>query len=327
MEKNGHVLLIAVGGIGFRHFQALLNCESNFELYVVDISNDALRHAKEYAEEHGNGRQIHYYCSVSEIGQAMCFQIAIIATSSFVRRKVFEELITHCEVNTVIFEKVLFPKLKDYEEVGMLLKKHGIAAYVNCARRVQYVYQMLRKETNCSKWLHAEIRGADWGMACNAIHMVDLFAYLSPVKSECITCSGTLLENQIYDSKRKGYIEFYGKLTGKIGERTTYLIECDHGVALTSIELFTDTAYYCIDESNGWMTIQSLDSGEIIKKHFSLIYISQTTTQVVDALLKTQTTELTSYEESVKYHRPILREFLKKKNKILGRDDEVCPIT
>lgn len=326
MTKD-NVLLVAVGGIGFRHFQALLNCESEFELHVVDISEDAVNRAKSYGEEQNSGKQVHYYGSVSALAPQLNIQIAIIATSSLARRTVFEELVSRCNVKTVIFEKVLFPRLKDYEEVGSLLKENNIAAYVNCVRRVQNVYQELRKEIRCSERLCAQIKGGDWGLACNAIHMVDLFAYLSPIEFEYITCNGSLLENQIYNSKRNGYIEFYGKLTGKIGDRTTYLLECSHGKASILIELFTDSAYYCIDESNGLMTIQSLDSGKFTEKHFLTSYVSQTTTKIVDTILKTGTSELTGYAESVKFHKPILREILHKKNEILGRDDKVCPIT
>ena len=45
MNKE-NVLLIAVGGIGFRHFQALINCQSDFVLYVVDVSREALEQAR-----------------------------------------------------------------------------------------------------------------------------------------------------------------------------------------------------------------------------------------------------------------------------------------
>lgn len=325
--KTGSILLVAVGGIGFRHFQALLNCQSDFELHVVDTSIDAVNRARTYAGEQQSRKQIHYYHAVSELKPAMHFQIAIIATSSLVRRAIFEELITHCKVQTVIFEKVLFPELKDYEEVGELLQKNSISAYVNCARRVQDIYQELCKETRHSKWLHAQIVGADWGMACNAIHMVDLFAYLSSAAVEHITCSGVLLENQIYDSKRKGYIEFYGKLIGKIGEKTTYRIECSHGKAAPTIELFTEKAYYCINEADGCITKQALESGEFEEKYFRLTYVSQTTTQVVEMLLRKQPVELTSYEESAKLHIPVFKEFLKRRNQILGREEEICPIT
>ena len=70
---TANVLLIAVGGIGFRHFQALLNCESDFELHVIDINTDTIERAKAYAAEQVNHKTIHYYASVGELEKASCF--------------------------------------------------------------------------------------------------------------------------------------------------------------------------------------------------------------------------------------------------------------
>ena len=326
MNKE-NVLLIAVGGIGFRHFQALMNCQSDFVLYVVDVSREALEQARSYAEEQKSQRWIRYYSTVSEIESSVCFRIAIIATSSLVRRSVFEELITGFPVETIIFEKVLFPKVEDYDAVERLLEENHVVAYVNCPRRLLDIYRNLREKVCLSGKLHAQIKGNNWGLACNSIHMLDLFAYLSASDPEYVTCSGSLLEDSIYDSKRKGYIEFYGKLTGKIGEKTTYLIECGHGEPSSLIELFTDTTYFCIDEGNGLLTAQELNSGELVKQNFRLSYVSQTTTQVIDRLLSGQEIGLTRYEESKLLHIPILREFIRKRNEIRGKEDELCPIT
>jgi len=325
--KKDNVLIVAVGGIGFRHFQALLNCQSDFDLHVVDVDYEAIERARAYAEEQAHGRTVYYYASVNEIIPSMHFEVAIIATSSLVRRTVFEELIARCTVRTVIFEKFLFPCLNDYSEVGNRLRQKNIAAYVNCARRVQNLYLELRQELHHAKWLHVQVRGSNWGLACNGIHMVDLAAWLSPGGVEPITCNGALLENKIYDSKRKGYIEFYGKLTGRIGENTTYLLECDHGQAEGLIELFTDTSYYSINESEGSMIAQSINSGDPVVRKFELSFVSQTSTQIIDRLLRGHPIELTSYEDSARLHVPVLQEFLKKQNIIQGSESEICPIT
>lgn len=324
---KGNVLLIAVGGIGFRHFQALLNCKSDFDLHVVDVSNDAVQRARDYANDQKAKRAIHYYASVAEVPQGTGFQIAIIATSSLPRRAVFEGLTARCEVQSVIFEKVLFPRLEDYEAVGAILRAKHISAYVNCARRVSDFYMALREKTRRAKWIFAQARGSDWGLACNGIHMIDLVAYLSPTGIGDVACNGSLLENHIYDSKRKGYIEFYGRLTGKLGEKATYLMECSHGREPLVIELFTDTAYYCINESQGLMTVQDLDTGDLTVRHFQSLLVSQSTTRIVDRLLCGQAIELTGYQDSARLHVPLLREFLKKKNEIQGSESELCPIT
>ena len=326
MEKD-HVLLVAVGGIGFRHFQALLNCRSDFELHVVDVSEAAIERAKTYEKEQKNRKLIHYYTAISEIEPSLYFRLAIIATSSLVRREVFEELVKGHPVETVLFEKVLFPKVRDYAEVGAILKEKHIAAYVNCARRVQSIYRKLREDLGGARLIQAQIRGGNWGLACNSIHMIDLFAYLSGADTQFVTCNSALLENRIYDSKRRGYIEFYGKLAGRIGENTTYLIECNHSEAPNLIELFTDTDYYCIDEAGGQITVQSLNSGELTEHHFQMSYVSRTTSEIADGLLRGEPVELTRFEESARLHIPLLKEFLNKRNEIQGKEDEICPVT
>lgn len=328
MEKaKNKVLLVAVGGIGFRHFQALLTCKSDFELHVVDVSIAAIERAKEYAEGQTHDKIIYYHASVSELEETSLFQLAIIATSSLQRREVFEEITARCIVQTLIFEKVLFPSIDDYEKVERLLKEKHITAYVNCTRRVQPVYKSLHEELLHAKSLCAHVKGSNWGLACNSIHMIDLFAYLISANLERVSCNGSLLEKKIFNSKRKGYIEFYGKMTGSIGDNISYLIECDHGEAELVIELTTESDHYSINESDGVMIKRHLHGGKPIEQHFEFLLVSQVTAYVADKLLQGKPVGLVSYEDSAKLHLPILRELLKTQNEILKSESTVCPIT
>lgn len=324
-----NVLLVALGNIGFRHFQALLNCHSAFELHVVDISDDAVAQAKAYAADHANGRVIHYYASLAEITSLTAFHTAIIATSSLPRRAVFEALVSLHTVKNVIFEKVLFPRIEDYSAVSLLLEKKGVTAYVNCVRRVSASYAALREELTGAKNFFFSMRGGDWGLACNGIHMVDLFSFLagSPQNSP-VFCSGILLEDRLFQSKRPGYVEFYGKVVGSLGEKAFFSIECSHGPSPAEIEIYTDTTYYCIHEAEGTVLSQQLDSaGSAVRGPLDLPLISHSTTQVVDRLFSGQPSGLTEYKESVKLHLALLREFIKKRNALLGTEDDLCPIT
>lgn len=326
--KSNQVLLIAVGNIGFRHFQALLNCRSAFTLHVVDINNTAVAHAKAYAADHANDREIHYYASLAEIPPQVAFHTAIIATSSLPRRAILEELVSLHTVKNVIFEKVLFPRVEDYSAVDLLLDKMGITAYVNCVRRMSVSYAALRDELAGAKNLFFSIRGGDWGLACNCIHIVDLFAFLAGTSQDApVLCSGTLLEDELFQSKRPGYIEFYGRLVGKLGERALFSIECGHGPIPQEIEIHTDTAYYCIREADGTILSQQLDGAAASMRSLDLPLVSQATTQAVDRLFEGLPAGLTNYKESTKLHLAVLREFIKKRNALLKTEDDLCPIT
>lgn len=323
-----NVLLIAVGNIGFRHFQALLNCRSTFALHVVDLDAAAIERAKTYAADNANGRTIRYYASLTEIAAPTTFHTAIIATSSLPRRAVFEELISLHTVKNIIFEKVLFPHIEDYPTVESLLNGAGISAYVNCGRRTMDTYIALREELRDKHPLFFSLRGGDWGLACNGIHIIDLFAFLAGMKDYSVSCSGALLEDKLFESKRPGYIEFYGKLVGRLGKDTCFSIECTHGQTEAEIEIYTETTYYRIYEAGGTIMSQALDgSAPVNISHVSLPPVSQITNQVVDRLFNGEPAGLTCYQESAQLHVAILREFIKKRNMLLGKEEDLCPIT
>lgn len=326
--SQSNVLLIAVGGIGFRHFQALLNCRSDFALYVVDISAEALAKAKAYADEQRTPRSIYYVSSVADLDETLCFNLAILATSSLPRKEVFKTLVSRHEVHQVIFEKVLFPRLDDYEETAKLLKKYQIQAYVNCSRRAIEFYQSLKEELRTATRLEAVVSGDNWGLACNSIHLLDLFDFLAGTDGQNVFCDGSFLEDKIFESKRSGYIEFYGRLVGTIGDKVTYSIACGHGNEPRIIELRTDTSCYRIDESAGCMAVSSIGGNVPTEERpFQFPYTSQLTDKIVDRLLSGQPVGLSTYEESCRLHIPLLREFQAKQAKILGEECDLCPIT
>lgn len=68
-------------------------------------------------------------------------------------------------------------------------------------------------------------------------------------------------------------------------------------------------------------------AGGISFRHFQVALVSQTTICVVDDLLNGKRIDLTSYEESIQYHIPLLQAFLKKQNKLRGAESEICLIT
>ena len=326
--KDCNILLVAVGGIGFRHFQALLNCQSGFALYVVDVNREALERARVYADQQVHNKTVYYLTSVAEIEQNTAFKVAIIATSSLPRKEVFLSVIDHHSVETVIFEKVLFPRLNDYAEVAELLQSHHINAYVNCIRRTAELYELLREQLRNSDCITASARGSNWGLACNSVHMLDLFDFLASTDAKNIICSGAKLEDVLFQSKRNGYVEFFGALTGTIGDRVSFSIECDQGDRPLQIQLDTDTQQYKIDEGCGNVTVLSADGfAQSYHLEDGALLVSQTTTKIVDRILRGESAGLTTFEDSCRLHLPILKEFIKKQNQILGKDEDLCPIT
>ena len=324
MKKS--VLLIGLGGIGFRHFQAILNCKEEFDLYVVDISNEAIKRAHDYAGSISYNASVHYYLSIDDI-PSMHFNVAFIATASIQRRSIFENIIKKHLIDNVIFEKFLFPTFEDYEVVERVLNEKKIKAFVDCPARMYSFYHSIKAENKDCKYFIACMKGSNWGLACNAIHLIDQVAFMSDADTKNIDCIG-ILEDKIFESKRKGYIEFFGKLIGDIDKKCKFIIECDHMDNELSFEFVTDKAYYYINEVKGlFIKVDLINNNQITIDKIDVPYVSQLTNINIDCLLSGKKIDLPSYSESKPLHESLLKVFIAHMNKVSGKISKSCPIT
>lgn len=321
--ENYNIVLIGLGGFGFRHFQALMNLNLKSNITIVDLDNNKLEKAKEYFQSMSN-QKITIRC----IQDIECYtddtDLAIISTSSKNRRKVIEQLINVVKVKYMILEKVLFPCLDDYFFIDGLLYKQEVLAWVNCPRRMYCAYEDLRKLTIECKNVNVAISGSNWGLGCNAIHMIDFIDFISGERDGDILCDGSLLDNMIIDSKRSGYIEFTGMLLGSLGSSVSYLIESTiSGESSRKINIFADQHMFVLDESNNFLYDGS--------KYHNIVlpFQSKLTNVVAEDLLINGTCKLTPYKRSMNLHLPLVKAFLKKYNESKNEKKEglLCPIT
>ena len=321
---NKSVVLIGVGGIGYRHFQSLLNYESKLDISVIDLDGNALEQAKRYElEKKNNNINVEYYKSISNIPHKI--SIAIIATSSLVRRKVFEELLEVAEIKFIVFEKFLFPKVEDYEYVKNKLSERGIKAYVNCPCRMYPGYIDLKKEIKNEGHLDVLVSGSNWGIACNAIHTIDVVGFLVDSYGKLFTDS-FLLDDEIQDSKRKGYVDFTGRLVCQLSDKANIVFDSEKsGDACCKIAIYTKNKIYTISETE--QTIAVFEDGKIEKKPFPILFQSCLTEKIVYELLNTRSCSLTRFENSMQWHVSLLEAFQKKYSSIQGVQKDICPIT
>lgn len=324
------IAVIGAGGIGFRHTQALLNIALDTALYVVDISDDALVRVRDYAaqtEQNPHIKELHTLHDLSELPGTV--DLAVIATTSGIRRKLTERLLHEKKVRFLLLEKVLFPRLEDYDAVGALLKETGTAAYVNCGRRAYPSYQALRRQILTEGKAHFTLTGSNWGLACNAIHEIDLFAYLTGADCKSFRCDGTLLDNTLLESKRGGYLEFSGILSGSF-DRGSFFIQCDQRdtePASSILQIRTDRSCYLIDEDRGIIEVSPLSGGALEQRPFECLYISQITNHIAEELLTKEVAVSPSFEDSAALHRAMLKAFLDKQAEITGEESDTCSIT
>lgn len=314
-----NIVVIGVGVLGKRHLQSIMNSKYDMKIYCIDPYEHAL---DGFLEENKNeNKEVFFSTNIDIVPKEVDF--ALFSMSSSGRREMFERLIERAAVKYVVFEKVLFQKAEDYYIVEKKLKEHNIKAWVNCSRRVQDFWMDLKSEMDIAETFECHVTGGRWGMACNAIHMLDAIAYLAGCDD--IILLDLNLKNEIVESKRKGYKEFFGTVSGKCGKCNNFSISCYDTDLPRIIDIITPDNRYKINEAKGECSKTTID-GQVIETNYIVKLQSQLTETYIESLFETGELALVSFEESMKIHlsliEPLTDFFVRN-----GMEERLCPIT
>lgn len=315
------ILLAGAGNIGSRHLQGATKSHNDLDIWVYDLSEDALKVSKERFEQMPeNGQKTtHYVTSLDSVPSNI--DVAIVASGSKPRASIVKSILSVKDVKYMVLEKFLFGKVSEYDEIGKLLKTKGVKAWVNCPYRMFEGYNQLKKILDYNNPLVATFgKGGNWGLCCNAIHYIDIFLYLS--NSEDYISDLSQLEHQVIDSKRPGYVELIGDYTIRTpkGDELTLQTSLE-GDFEPVIHIKNGNHIISVDEGNNNIDID----GEKITLGYT--YQSGLTGRLIDDLMDKHECMLSTYEASSHYHLQFLNAVMPFINKIKGWETDACPIT
>ncbi|UYP48059.1 hypothetical protein NEF87_004344 [Candidatus Lokiarchaeum ossiferum] len=325
MKKN--ICVIGTGNLGSRHLQALKKINFPLKIHVVDPNQNSLKIAEQRynsVEECEAKHTISYHNKIdfSDID----FEVAIIATNSDVRKMVIENLLAKNHVEKFVLEKVLFQKLEDYNYVENLLKTNKSEAWVNCPRRMFFVYKEIKDIIGGNKFSFS-ISGSKFNLMSNAIHFIDIIAFLTD-STEFVVDTSELIP-KLSKSKRQGFYEMNGKLNIKFKNGTSGFLHCLPSGNLPLInEIYTDEKRIILKESElEILTYNPQISEKWIKKEIKFPYQSELTNILIEDLIKTNSCELTSYSDSKKLHLSIFKPVLDYINNFSDSKYEILPFS
>lgn len=318
------IVLVGAGQLGSRHLQGLARSARALDIDVVDPSAASLDVAIARFAEVTDASSNVTATFLNEIPTGRDYEAAVIATSSGPRAAVARELLSRCGVGAIVFEKVLFTRLEDYDSVGELLASKKVPAWVNCPRRMYPLYQELKPLLGGP--VRVAQQGGMWGLGCNAVHFADLAAYLSGETRFTWDASG--LDCQLHESSRKGYIEFSGTLTAASAGGTELVLHARAGSAAPPVlNILGQRASAIIDEIYASGTVRRAENGwkpETLEVR--LPYQSELSHLFLEQILAEGCCELPDYEASALLHTGMLEALLGHLRKC-GRSIESCPIT
>jgi predicted dehydrogenase len=294
LVMSAHLAVIGAGQLGSRHLESLARLSRPARIWVWDPSPGALARARRRWEEAGRGPGLAADFTGRFPGR---LDAAIVATDAASRERAVEELPKGREIRFMVLEKLLFQEPEALPRVGDLLKRGGVRAWVNCPRRIWPLYSRLRPGLPLS----FRVSGSGWGLATNAVHYLDLAAYLTGFLDFSVETGG--LSRAEVPSKRPGFVEFHGTLAARAGGHQV-LLPCEPGARSCRVEI----------------------NGGVVEKAGAPVQ-SRLTEGVVEELRARGDCGLTSYEDSARIHRPLLGALRDHWRAIKGGRDAFCLVT
>ncbi len=203
------VLIAGAGQLGSRYLQGLSRSTLDLSIYVYDISVESLERAKTRWNEVVPEKTRYQLFLLTDFNQIPDnIDLAIISTNSQIRAELVSSLNKKCKIRYWILEKVLAQSVEQINEIESTLA-NAKGAWVNTPYRAMTWYKKIRNQMNLGHHFVAEgVGGKTFGLACNAIHYLDLLCWFSWERVESIQIDG--LDNSWYKSKRPGFWDLFG---------------------------------------------------------------------------------------------------------------------
>ena len=139
--------------------------------------------------------------------------------------------------------------MEDFDTVVKLFSKNNTKSWVNCNRRTFKIYQKI-KEYISGEQIFMKVMGNSWGMACNSIHFIDLFLYLT--SQDTLSFRNDDLVKKIIHSKRENFFEIKGKLYAETerGDKLELIDDKNYDKEFFQIEIYYKHNEIKVDEIN-----------------------------------------------------------------------------
>lgn len=304
MKPTAHNILVSgAGQLGSRYLQGLVKCRLPLRIYVQDNYEASLDRARQRWNEVLGQEVIHdvsFHSSLESLPRQI--DIAIVATTADARPKVVGAIAHHSVVKYWVLEKLLAQSESGLDEIMSHIGK-GSGAWVNTPRRMMPWHQQIKSQLGLKHPMMFKMEGGSWGLACNAVHVLDLFAWWTGETLQAVRTDR--LSPQWFESKRQGYWEVLGTLEAHFSGGSRALLSVGEGTGPTSFEVSDDHLSWLIKEAEG--LAKRSDGLEIPGR---MAYQSEISATLVEAILERGCCDLPTLEESVALHRIYIRSML-----------------
>jgi hypothetical protein len=271
------ICIIGVGNIGMRYVQGIRKKFPRAELWLVDHD---VRLGELKKLEMANVTLVSSLAHVDEP-----IDIFVVSTSCEPRLSIYKQCLA-LEPRYIILEKYLFKSRAEFAECLSLAR---VPTFVN-----QWMYGsrtfdcMFEREATS-----VELLGSGWGLACNAVHWMDIFQRHMNITQARVGVGTTITE--VLPSKRAGYEEIRGEWVFEDvdSEKSFKLIDRPEDSPVEGLRIKVDEAEYLFD-------YKAISKDGKVLSHFP--YFSDLIGDIVGEIAEKGTCALPVLEASVDQH-------------------------
>ncbi len=318
--KLSSILLSGAGQLGSRYLQGLVALKAPLAITVVDPSETSLGLAKtrlaqvQYLADH-----VVQFCTSLEAAPLQ-LDLALVVTPAHCRAQVVMEIADRHQVRAWILEKVLAQSSEQLCQIEQALSGNS-QVWVNTPRRLMGWHQAIRAQllADGPAPLKVRVAGGSWGLACNAIHFIDLVAWWTQAEVQSVNTDEL---DRWADSKRTGFQEVFGRLLVHYTDGSLLELSCAQSAVTTTICVETPQGRWTVDEAEGRSTGPA--GKQLLGKP---CFQSSLTAPLVAQILQVGRCALPTLAESAAQHRQLLQALLQHWNRSQGCYDLSVPIT
>ena len=271
------ICIVGVGNIGMRYVQGITSTFPDAQLFLVDC---AARLRELAVLELNNAKLL---TSIDDIQEPI--DLFVVSTSCEPRLDSYKRCLAH-HPQYVILEKYLFSSRQEFAEC---LRLERVPTFVNQWMFGSGAFDSLFEAGATS----VELVGSGWGLACNAVHWIDVFKRQMDI-THLEVGSDTAISS-VFPSKRAGYEEIFGELVfvDRDSDKTFKLIDQGDPDLVGMQQIKVDETLYTFD-------FKQVKLGGHVVGNFP--YLSEVIGDITGDILEKGSSHLPLLEESITQH-------------------------
>lgn len=318
-NNSKNLAIVGAGNIGFRHFQGALSSKFDFVIYVVDPLINKMKNNFFNQLELASKKKVIFLDDIISLPPKI--DILICATTSNVRFNLMMELLDRVKINVIILEKIVFQQIEHFKIFEEKIEHLDTQVFINCPQRYYEFYKNVKYLVG-DKSIDMASYGNNWNLASNAIHVIDLFCFLTDDYQVNINCKNFL--DDVIRSKRRGFFDIKGSLEFSNSRGRLILEDLNKYDYMQKFYINTSQINICIDEINNEI-VSNYEEKKFLDYTFP--YQSNLTGQYIDEIFNSNNINLVSFKLCSQYHIPMLEAFNEHFSKIFNKNINSCPIS